>query len=197
VAVIGIPRSGTTWLFRSLADLEPGSTVPKGEHYRRLPFIKAHSLAPPETFGDPRASELAAHCGRGGRCIFLFGDPVESVISTRMRRWTADHAMNCGFFEPLDSADIYCRDCFNYERMFDSWMKTHRFPVLALRYETVGRHLATIESFLGRAVRWNPLKTRRRSNRRRVSRRDLRTIEETYATLIDKVNTAPDISRCS
>gem|GEM_PF-5172115 len=195
VAVTGIPRSGTTWLFRSLAGLEPGSTVPKGRHYERLPFIKAHSLAPPDSFDDPRAEELAAHCKRRGKCLFLFGDPVESVISTRLRRWTAGHAVNCGYFDPLDTAAIYHEDCFNYERIFDSWMgREHPFPVLALRYETAGHHTKAIESFLGRKIRWNPWKARRRSNRRKVSRRELQAIESTYASLACKVCRTSEIS---
>jgi hypothetical protein len=169
--------------------------TPPKDVYDKLPLMKCHSLAPPETFGDPSSDELSAHADRGGKCIFMFGDPVESVISTRLKRYDSYHAANCGYTGSLDDTDIYDTDAFGYERMFDTWMKDHDYPVLALRYETLGEHLDEVDRFLDRSVKWNTFRARKSSNREKVSDGDLKRIENTYRTLIDKVAGAPNISR--
>ena len=44
VAIVGISRCGTTFLYRSIAGLLPGQLSPEISVYRSLPMIKAHSL---------------------------------------------------------------------------------------------------------------------------------------------------------
>ncbi len=193
VAVVGIPRCGTTWLFRSIMGIGPGNGTPKGAAYKRLPGLKTHSLAPPDGFGDPQSEDLMKHTLDGGKAIFVFGDPIQAVISTRYKRWDHVHAANCGFFDDLKDANIFEEDCFNYEMMFDSWMKEHDYPVLALRYETMAENRQDVESFLGRKVEWTPWY--QRDPQRNLIKVDYNTmfeIAKTYKELHQKIVEAQD-----
>jgi len=194
VVVAGIPRCGTTYLFRCLAGMSPAGTTPKGPELERLPIMKTHGLAPPNSFKDPWSVKTSRHMVAGGLAIFLFGDPVLAVISTRFRRWRNVHARNCGFFGKLEHADIYRTDCFNYEKMFDTWTSAAKAngAVLALRYETLYENRSAVEKFLGRTVRWNPWR-KRNTAYDAVPQDDLRNIVNTYQSLIRKVRNAPDV----
>lgn len=197
VAIIGIPRGGTTFLFRSIAGLPPGDSTPKGAAYKAMPFLKAHSLAPPEDFGDQHAADLKLHCEAGGKTIFVFGEPMPAVISTRLKRFDWMHAWNCGY-NPEEfkrkKPDIYATDCFNYERMFDTWMRDNGYPVMAVKYETMDRHFDAIAEFLFRPVIWNEWVARDRSiNIMRVSKVQRYLITQTYASLTQKWADAPEV----
>lgn len=162
LVVAGIPRCGTTYLFRCLMGLPPGSGSPKGAALEALPGIKCHSLAPPDRFDtDPWADSVSECLENGGRAIFVFGDPFAAVMSTVRHRFDHVHAANCGCDLDLKKVDLLEADFFNYEKMFDSWMRQkHDYPVLALRYETMVLHKHEIELFVGHRVNWNPWGTR-------------------------------------
>lgn len=197
VAVVGIPRGGTTFLFRSIAGMPPGQTTPKGVAYKEMNFLKAHSLAPPEDFGDQHAADIKAHCEAGGKTIFVFGEPLPAVVSTRLKRWDWMHAWNCGF-DPDEfkrkTPDIYAMDCFNYGRMFDTWMRDNGYPVMAVKYETMDNHFQEIEEFLGRPVEWNEWVPRDRAGLlRRVSKAQRYLVTRTYSVLTKKWAEAPEI----
>ena len=194
VLIAGIPRCGTTYVFRSVAGLRPGGTTPKGGPLSKLAFLKTHGLAPPDQFGDPHVRTTIRHFKNGGRSIFIFGNPFLAAISNRHNRWGKLHAKNCGFKGPLGSANIYKRDDFNYERMFDSWTRgDFMAPVLVVRYETLPEHFKDIEYFLGRTVRWNEWKPRK-TRRHMVSDRDFEAIKKTYGRLKRKMDDFPDIA---
>lgn len=190
--VVGIPRCGTTWLFRCIAGLPPGPGSPKGAALEKLPVMKAHSLAPPATFGDPWAKKVREHAVEGGKCIFIFGDPVLAVISTRKHRWDKVHARNCGWHGELDSADIFLRDCFSYENMFDTWMSS-QLNVLRVRYEALWDLRSEIEVFLGRKIHWNDWK-RRSTQIDHYPTAIVQAAAFTYERLIGKIQTAWDIT---
>jgi hypothetical protein len=150
-------------------------------------------LAPPDSFGDPHAAAIAEHANTGGKCIFVFGDPVLSVISTRLKRWDHVHAANCGCYQPLAEIDIFISDCFHYQMMFESWMQPHPFPVLCVRYESIFKVRGEIEQFLGRKIAWNPWKFHRSTNVNQIPQRNLSDIQTTYSTLTRIIKEAPDI----
>lgn len=197
VAVVGIPRGGTTFLFRSIAGLPPGHSTPKGAAYKALPWLKAHSLAPPACFNDQHAEDIRLHCEAGGKTIFVFGEPMPAVISTRLKRWDWMHAWNCGFNPDVfkqKAPDIYATDCFSYEWMFDTWMKDNGYPVLAVKYETMDKHFDAIAEFLFRPVIWNEWVPRdRTANLQRVSKAQRNIIARTYASLTKKWEEAPEV----
>jgi hypothetical protein len=145
-------------------------------------------------FGDPWGNWLFEHIANKRPVIFVFGDPVAAVISTRMRRFDQVHARNCGCFRQLNEIDIYKEDCFHYELMFDSWtQQEHDYPVLCVRYESLPQHYSAIEEFLGRRVQWNEWK-RRNTREFMVNDNQLKQIKITYWKLIAKVNEYPDLT---
>ena len=190
VLVASVPRCGSTYLLRSLANLPQGSNFPKRGSCRfvgslsKLPdaaFLKTHAWAPCSLPDDVRT-------------VFLFGDPIGSIVSTKLFRFTKDHFRNCGYVS-TNVPDIYEHDDLGYEIIFDSWMRSHKFPVLALRYEAMHQHESTLSSFLGRQVRLLPWLCRATN----VSP-DLRLrLTRVYGRFVEKVNASPDaelISQC-
>jgi hypothetical protein len=153
--IAGIPRSGTTYLFRSICGLPQGTGTPKGNKYKKLPALKAHSLCPPDTFNDPQAEDVRRHVCNGGKTIFVFGNPHLAVISTKAKRWDNVHAANCGYFGKLSAVNIFTQDCFHYERMFDSWFKGNG-NILKVKYEYLPYCHKEVEAFLSFKIKWLP-----------------------------------------
>lgn len=178
-AVAGIPRSGTTMIFRALAGYPRGATTPK--NYAG-PLLKTHSRKPTELASIEKA-------------IFLFGDPVASVLSTRINRWNKEHFENCGAGDVNpDDADIYGSDVLGYEEMFDVWMQRQPFKLICVKYESIHKNLTLLNSFFGQHLYVPPYRDRQTDLRSEISGDDLSKIKSTYSRLIQKVETAPDIA---
>jgi hypothetical protein len=178
IIVAGIPRSGTTLMFRALAGLPPGSTTPASDLNG---VVKTHSF-------EPRNFEGAA-CA-----LFLFGNPILSVISTKRKRYDQNHFRNCGAgdLDP-ETTDIFVGDHLNYERMWDAWTSRQGFPVIAIRYERLHDSIRYVENMLSRSIPLPPLKPRE-ADISQVRPEELDLIRKTYATLQAKIDKAPDVS---
>ena len=133
IVVAGIPRCGTTLLWRAIVGLGPGQYTPKGYTGG---IIKTHSQAP-KTLPE------------GYKVLFLFGDIINAVISTKLKRYDQRHFTNCGCSKDVSKTDIFEEDALNYEKIFDSWMRDNGYPVLAVRYEVLFDNLDKIENFSG------------------------------------------------
>lgn len=175
IAVASIPRCGSTLLARATAGLPPGNTWP-----RDLPEVKKMHW--------PRENELK-HIDRA---VFLFGDIIDAVISTRFKRWDENHFQNCDCDKALAKVDIFKRDDLNYEPMFDYWTAGHRFPVIAVRYEAMWRNADLISGFVGKKLNLPP-KRKRSTNLNMVTREEFIDICRTYSSLIRRVERMPDI----
>ncbi|NDY96287.1 hypothetical protein [Wenzhouxiangella limi] len=175
VAVAGIPRSGTTMTFRAIAGLPPGSTTPKDY---AGPHVKTHTFEPSTLVNKVDVA------------IFLFGDVVDSVVSTREKRFDAGHFRNCGaeHLSP-ETSDLYEADHLNYEKMFDAWMRPNGIPHVCVRYDRIHELADIVEKLLGCQV---PL-PEKKSRTTRVRSADRFRIESAYASLIQKVRLAPDL----
>lgn len=182
--IAGIPRTGTRYLTNKL-----GGKSFKAIHGN---LVKTHGLAPPDSSGDPRAETVAERLLRGGyKAIFMFGDPVYSVVSTMRNIYDRNHFKNCGLRNPPDNMDITTKDWLGYERMFDSWMQYHGYPVLALRYETLPNHAKELHGFTGVDIDfsdWGGRKTNIDAEPPEL----LKRICDTYASLIRKAIDAED-----
>ena len=179
IVCAGIPRSGTTMMFRALAGLPPGRQTPSGE----FGVQKTHTP-------DPSSLQHV------DKAIFLFGNPIHSVISTRQRRYGQKHFENCGAGDrDPETTDIYHEDALNYERMFDEWTHNSRFDTLCVRYETLYENLEVIQAFFpGRHLYIPPKQARLTDIESSVTGEELEVIKATYAGLIEKIDGAPDIS---
>jgi tetratricopeptide (TPR) repeat protein len=179
IIVAGIPRSGTTMMFRALAGLEPGDTTPR--NYCG-PVKKTHGLAPKKL-------------PEGYKVIFIFGDVINSVISTKKFRYDKTHFINCGCTKDPEATDIYLEDALNYEAMFDSWNQDNGYPVICVRYETIYENLKQINNFFIFTNLSLPSKKQRTTRYFDCNKEELNNIKKTYRNLIEKVNNAPDIAR--
>lgn len=175
IVVASIPRCGSTLLARAVAELPPGNTWPKD-----LPEVKKMHW--------PREDELKYI----DRAVFLFGDIINAVISTRFKRWDENHFRNCGCNKALTEADIFKRDDLNYESIFDYWMAGCGFPVLAVRYEAMWDNADLIAGFVGKKFELPPKKNRA-TNLNMVTKAEFIDICLTYSSLIRRVEKMPDI----
>jgi hypothetical protein len=166
-------------LFRAVAGLEQGSTMPADYDG---PHIKSHSFEP-ETFVD-----------RADFAVFLFGDVMSAVASTKLRRCDTGHFRNCGAGH-LDPAttDIFQSDYLNYEKMFDAWTGPAPIPHIAVRYERLHALAPTVSALIGQPLALVD-RRRRRSRHGLIEPEDRRTIRQNYRSLIAKVEAAPDLS---
>jgi hypothetical protein len=165
--------------FRAVAGLEPGSTLPADY---AGPHLKTHSFEP-ESFE-----------GRVDLAVFLFGDILSAVASTRLRRFEDGHFRNCGagHLNPAET-NIFEADHLNYERMFDAWMQKTPVPHIAVRYERLHALAPAVSALIGAPL---PLVDRRRRRTRHglIEPSDRRAIRQTYGRLIEKVEAAADLT---
>jgi len=164
-------------MFRAMVGLPPGGTTPKSDVG---PFVKTHSFRP-AGFSNVR------------RAVFIFGDPVAAVLSTRKHRYTEQHFRNCGANDlSPETTDIFVNDALNYEYMFDAWMGRQNFDLICVRYEELHDNIEAITAFFGRHLYIPPRRPRR--TRPELESADAQRIAATYARLIEKVNKAPDVA---
>ena len=180
IIVSGIPRSGTTLVARLIAGL------PGGPSWKtRKDVLKIH-----EPLNEEMAKDL--HSRGYTKAMFIFGDVVKSVVSTKLRRFDEGHFRNCGCHKPIEEVDIYNRDDLNYAKIFDTWLRPgNGLTVLAVRSESLYEHNLEICNFVGRAFEF-PEWGKRKTNLRHVSNGDLGAIKETYRKLIKKADARPD-----
>ena len=178
IIVAGMPRSGTTLVWRAIAQLSPGDTTPPDY---QGPVKKTHNLAP---------NRLPP----GYKAVFLFGDPIAAVISTRLKRYDRKHFDNCGAHDrDPETTDIYKEDALGYEAIFDSWYRPNGYPVMCVKFERLYSSLQYLDKFLGFRVRL-PLYRPRTTTYDVVTAAELNSIRKTYAPLIQKVAEAPDLA---
>lgn len=174
----GIPRCGTTLMFRALAGLPPGSKTPVDYNG---PIEKTHTFRPRRLEGVEKA-------------IFMFGDPVAAVVSTRLRRYSASHFRHCGAkARDPDTTDIFREDALNYGRMFKAWTRAQGFDTICVRYETLYQNLPLVRDFFGFELFVPPFKPRKTCLEDAVSAEDLAAIQATYDGLITAVERSPDV----
>jgi hypothetical protein len=187
-----IPRSGSTYLFRSIAGLDDKKTTPKNNmdvieyngHSVFVPYVyvnneKMYKTHLPYEWWDK-------YLKKSDRVIFIYGNIIDSVISTKLNRYDINHFRNCGYIggEPKD---IFFDDFLGYEHLFDSWK--NKSNVLFVRYENIPKVKGKIEKFLGFSFTLNKFKLRDiEKNISCVSFDDLKNITKTYDSLIKKIN---------
>lgn len=126
--------------------------------------------------------------------VFIFGDPIDSIVSTRMRRWVKEHFVNCGAGDvDLETADIFREDILNYEAMFDAWMRRQPIDTICVRYERLHENKDILSCFFDRPINLPPRRPRA-NYAAAVTAEDLISAKATYHKLIRKIKRAPDVS---
>lgn len=180
IVVASLGRSGSTVLYRALVrKMRQGTyrdTLDMKE-YESGTVYKTHDLAP---------SKLPKNVG----VIFTYTHPHDIVRSVLNReqdkgtRWVRKH------FEHL-KADFsnYKRilefDALNLEQNFESWYKSHDYPVMCIKYEAMWDNIKAIRKFTGLNVELPAFKPRK----------DLSHYQfegDAYDELIKKIQATPD-----
>lgn len=191
IIVAGIPRSGTTYLYRSIAGLKPGKTSPNSN---KGDVVKTHGLCPPDSSGDAREHLMKQWIQERPLVIFAYGDPIQSILSTILKRNEKNHFANCGYHGNATKNDLLTRDILGYEQMFDSWFGTTYSPRLLIKYPAIPKNLQQIESFLGKEIPWHKWKERNnQENLSKFTEDEVNKVRNTFKRLTDKINKAKDI----
>lgn len=139
------------------------------------------------------------------KVIFLFGNPVDIVLSAK----ELDKRYLTGVdsrFTSLDlhirnlrgnikqKADLFNKDVLRLEEQFNRWFEPQSFPILRLRYETMWEHQSLIRSFIGIDAFKLPQKKQRKNYRAKYPEKILAKLESNYSQLDKKIKSAPNYS---
>lgn len=179
IVCAGLPRSGSTLLYRAMAGLPPGDTTPKPQ---TGPVRKTHSPQP-QLFESVRIG------------VFIFGDPIDAVISTRVCRWDEQHFRNCEASKEYNpnNSDVFRKDVLNYEKIFDAWMQRQNFDLAVVRYEKLYESAPALSAILGIEIslpEWRP----RKDYSEITSAEDRAAAYRTYERLAEKISLSPDLA---
>lgn len=145
VVVAGMGRCGTTLLYdavrrRGLRGTRFTPSLPAVGAFRTGRVYKTHDF-PPAQMPD------------NTRVIFLFGNPLDIVISThrKINEWGRKHHkhLHSDLFQPNDS--LFRTDSLRLREHFEHWYRPQSFPFLSIRYESLFKPStrSAIEHFLG------------------------------------------------
>jgi len=128
-----------------------------------------------------------------GKFIFMFGDPIDLVLSAQHKTNTEEHYLNLRV-DPrrANTKDYLTEDTMRLEDMFNDWCKLRTPNVLRVRYETMWENLDKINDFLGIEIELPP-KRARTTSRVDYPVEDIIKMEKTYHNLIILINESPDI----
>lgn len=187
IIVAGIPRSGTTLLFRTVAGMHDSPYTP----------IDCFGMSKINVKGGPRvvkAIRFRPDIKGDHKVLFIFGSVIHSIISTRLNRWDRRHFYNCGFKKRVDRdrMNIWKKDFLGYETLFDTWHSQTTFPSMFIRYEKLYDHTKEIEKFTGRILDFPVKKVRKTKLEGREA--VIKQIKKTYGSLIEKLDSLPDVS---
>ena len=186
IILVSIPRCGSTWLFHSLNESPHSDTTPKNKYdvisgvevpYSVRNDYKIYKTHLPYSFWEKNINS-------NDYVILLVGDVIESVISTKLKRFDKRHFINCGYFgEPKN---IFEEDFLGYENIFDSWTKSGLKNLKILKYEKLD--FDGLKDFLPFNTKLNPFILRKKSNVNKITKDELLKLKTTYQRLINKVN---------
>lgn len=182
IVVAGLGRCGTTMLFnairqknefvRDLANLN-------NPDFEQFQAIKTHDFAP---------DQLPPHT----KCIYLFGNPIEIVLSAHGEKVNHDeHYLNL-HSSPSKKNKFAWEDTLGLETNFDTWMQPQKYPLLTLRYETIWQNIGLINEFIGFQIGLPEQIERQTNINKPIHSHHIHTIKKTYAPLEQKINQAPD-----
>jgi len=185
--IASIPRSGSTWLFRSICGLKHKSKTPKDnfydidgvmvpyKHVKGWDVIKTHL---PYYYWK-------SNLDKEDRVIFLYGDVVESVISTYLKRNEPNHYKQCGYFG--EKKNIFKEDFLGYEAIFISWFFADVKKIF-VKYENFD--FDKVKKFVPFDFSFNEFNQRENSNKDKISSEQVKQVKSTYTSLIYKTRWA-------
>ena len=135
-----------------------------------------------KTHDYPPQRSLPSHV----KIIFMYGNVYNTVISThrKINEWSKQHHFHLSSESYSSDDRIYYKDILQFEKQFDSWVKTDYLKILYEKLyekETQDR----LASYLGFRVKM--IKQRKRKSSF-ANHSFIEQIKETYKSLNDKIN---------
>jgi|TARA_B100000315_G_scaffold161196_1_gene149611 hypothetical protein len=224
IIVAGLGRCGTTLLFESLSyhlRIQPGrlhivrlddhideglyytpDTIDRGfdsleyerlrGQFKRGHVYKSHDF-PPE------------YLPRHVKVIYLFGNPVEIVLSAKSLDNDQLHGVDSRFTildlhirnlrgDFAEKGSLFEKDVLRLKDNFDLWMKNHSFPVMAVRYEALWDRLEDIRKFTGCRKLILPPYSPRKDRTISYDEKTLKSLTTVYQTLSRKIKDMSDVT---
>ncbi len=133
------------------------------------------------------------------RAVYLFGNPIEAILSFYRRQATHDHfidqhALHLRVRSPisksLDEYIIKGEDQFELERHFDQYINAKKYyPILFVKYPDLWENLSPVMQFLNLKEHQNsfPARRNRESKISHLSKDNLEKLLTIHQPLIDKI----------
>jgi len=139
--------------------------------------------------GVYKTHDLSNNIDENFKCIYLFSNPMNSVISAHKYTNLEVHYKNLsGDWSLRNEWHLY--DSLKLEQNFDSYYKKQNFDLITVRYETLYNNIDIIENFLGLKLTF-PSKIERRTNWK--NHKFSEELLKTYGNLWRKIKNADDI----
>lgn len=148
--VAGMGRCGTTLVYDALRRYGLKGTAflsSLDEHDDYIPgrVYKTHDFP-------------CAHVPSHVKMVFLFGNPMDIVISThrKINEWGRQHHAHLHSNAFTQNNVLFERDSLRLAEHFDAWYRSHDFNFVSVRYESLfdPRVRATLEDYLELSVPW-------------------------------------------
>ncbi|MFW6219244.1 MAG: hypothetical protein ACOC33_00120 [bacterium] len=162
-----------------------------GKVLKENTIIKTHDFA-------PEGFKLTSH---DIKCIYLFADPYEIVLSNYDKyldgkKRNKTNGLNTHFYHlngDYNKVDLMLKeDVMNLEKNFDSWYKKNSYPVLTIRYKKMWDNIDKINEYLGTSIVLPEYK-KRKDYWKLLSENEINVFKETYRKLYEKIENAEDI----
>ncbi|WP_016953301.1 hypothetical protein [Anabaena sp. PCC 7108] len=139
------------------------------------------------------------------KAIYIYGDPIEAVVSIFMRKYHGLHSqyMLCNYpkiqpilkNETLESYLDLGEDKFKMEAHFHKWFDTSRhYPILFLKYEKIWDFLPEIFDFLEieqKHIKDFPPRRKRNSSLNQLSENTIDRLNNMYGKFAKELETKP------
>jgi hypothetical protein len=137
------------------------------------------------------------------KCIFLYNDPLKSVLSHYRRSWYVIQCNKLGNPHKLNKKDLQInsllmktlennRDLYGIEFQFDNWCNNElRFPVLFLNFNKIKQNTELINRFLGKKLDFSLFQIKKRHNNNKIDEIDehiLEIYDKLYCKIKEKSN---------
>jgi hypothetical protein len=143
----------------------------------------------------------------GFRAVYLFGDPMDAVLSVFRRDYQSWHVRNmnshdedwAGWDDDWHLEDYLSQgyDYFHMDHHFTNWTEADRdYPILLLRFDALWERMPEVFAYLGlpsRAMEHFPERRERNSDWSSQPSHIQRHLEHLYGDLKSRVDDTPDL----
>jgi len=183
--ISGIPRSGTTYLFRSINNLPQSPWSP---HFDKI-VDHAHYLNDTIKVHTPYNN---FSLNEDIKVIFLHRNLFDCILSNvKTFNHDTDHSRNIGRdYNGVLEDKIFDQDILNLEQLFDVWVTNAVFPTLVIKYEHLAECQTQIEDFIERPFSLLPFNL---APGKELDPNIALKISNTYQNLLSKLSALPPI----